>query len=165
MHLERMQNNTTRVISSRGTKDLSRKSIQAILTTYEASETVRTIIVDNCEVMKWVKGADKPLQSIIIRPRWLKIMSFEKLSADCITLILQHLDLKTIQQLAISSKALHSWCLVAHLNYITTLPQSKVEFPEIVLKLTTTLRINEVIEITGADWLASAPWPYPRGYK
>ncbi|KAI9259740.1 hypothetical protein EDC94DRAFT_660450 [Helicostylum pulchrum] len=81
-------------------------------------------------------------------------MSFEKLSADCITLILQRLDLKTIQQLAISSKALRSWCLVAHLNYITILPKSKFEFPEIMLKLTTTLRINEGIEITGADWLA-----------
>ncbi|KAI9259744.1 hypothetical protein EDC94DRAFT_151896 [Helicostylum pulchrum] len=53
------------------TKDLSRTSVKAILSTCEASETVKTIVINNYDVMRWsIYG--KAFKTISIRPRWLK---------------------------------------------------------------------------------------------
>lgn len=80
-------------------------------------------------------------------------MSLEKLSPDCLTLVFEYITVTEIQELAITSKVLRSLCLVACYKKPVAMPLSKVNYPEILLKITTLIQINETIVRTGTDWL------------
>lgn len=81
-------------------------------------------------------------------------MSLEKLSPDCLTLMFQYIDIITIQELAITSKVLRSVCLAAQYDEPVFMPKSKVKLPEILLEITTVIRVDETIERTETDWLS-----------
>lgn len=80
-------------------------------------------------------------------------MSIESLSADCFTLVLKHLEINVIQELAVTSKTLRCLCLASRVDHSIELPMSKIEFPEILIKIASTVRVSETIERTGTDWL------------
>ena len=80
-------------------------------------------------------------------------MSLEKLPTNCISLVINYLPPISIQELAVTTKNIRSKCLQSSFNQPVTMPVSKTECPEILIKIATTIMVTETIEKTGSDWL------------
>lgn len=82
-------------------------------------------------------------------------MSLQSLPADCVLLVISYLSQTEIQELALTTKCIRSKCLISSYARPLTMLLSKTMYPEIILKIATTLEVTEIIEKTGSNWLKS----------